>query len=329
MWRLHNDAFQDANKEQFIDKAYPRRIGSSITAVNGLLQCGDELKACMPSILGVDPKSNSSNWDKIVKNYWDSLSVEVYSNGLDLDLSFVYDVQDEDRKSYIKTLLTKYKLDTDDEALADFVEGIGKDGKPNIPDHEKYRYGTPINPEHWLLYRYCVGINGKGYKRVSNSMNTIEYSKDIDFYIYDDTVAQQARKKTFEVHRKAMAKYYEIISKRELVDELLLVFRDSGKYTDDLDKDMRLEQLATTRPEDFINYINDKTLTTKATIEKYILAGILRRLPGTSLIVDNDDPTIVIGNNMKDAVTFFSPDNVKTQSIVNEYSLKYKSKKSK
>lgn len=327
MWRLHNDPFQQANKEQFIDKVYPRRIGSNITAVNTLLANGEELRSLMPILLGVDPNSTSSNWDKLVANYWNSLSVEVYSNGLDLEIGFIYDVTTTDkiRSGYI----SKLKNIESDEDLITYVEGSKKDGTPNVPDNEKYKYAAAITPEHWLLYRYCVGVNGKGYKRVSNSMTTIEMSPDIDFYIYDESVAKDARRKVHEVNRKALTKYIEVIAKRDIVDQLLLVFKDTTTYTDDLDKDIALDTIVKTRPQEFLTYVNDKNLMTKAQIESYINAGILRRLAGTSIIVDNDQPDVIVGNNLAEAVTFFSPDNTKTKLAVSEYSLKYKAKTTK
>jgi len=327
MWRLHNDPFQQANKEQFIDKVYPRRIGSNITAVNTLLANGEELEVLMPRILGVDPKSTSSNWDKLVSNYWNSLSVEVYSNGLDLEIGFKYEF--DTRHKVREKEIAKLKDIKSDEDLIEFVEGRKKDGTPNVSDQDKYKYATPIKEEDWLLYRYCVGINGKGYKRVSNSMTTTEMSPDIDFYIYDENIAKEARRVAHEVNRKALSKYMEVIAKRDLVDQLLLVFKVTDKFEDDLDKDMALDTLARTRPQEFVNYANDKNLMIKAQIESYINTGILRRLPGTSIIVDNDQPDVIVGNNLSEAVTFFSPDNTKSKVAVSEYSIKYKAKTTK
>lgn len=329
MWRLFTDAFQQANKDQFIDKAYPRKIGSSISAVNNLLVNGDELKTLMPIILGVDPKSNSSNWDKLVKNYWDSLSVDVYSNGLDLEIGFKYDMTDKSRKEDIANLQKDNKDITNEESLAEFVEGNKKDGTPNVKDNEKWKYAAPLNNQDWLLYRYCVGVDGKGYRRVSNSMSTIEHSPVIDFYIYDESIANKARKKTYETQHNALIKYVEIVSKRDVVDDLLLVFGQTIVGKDDMDKDMALDAIVRSRPAEFLQYSADANLKIKARIEKYINANVLKRLPGTSLIVDYNQSDVIIGNNMAEAVTFFSPDNTATKAAVSEYSLKYKASNTK
>jgi len=190
LWRLFNDPFAQANKEQFINQSNPRKIGSSISAVNNLLANGDELKVLMRTVLGVDPNSNSSNWDKIVRNYWDSLSVDVHPNGKNLEIGFIYDLDDPERKSSIAKLKNDVKSINNDTALKDYVTGFSKEGRPNVPDNKKYLYAQPINPQDWLLYRYCVGIDGKGYRDVANDLKSVENSPHIRFYIFDEEIAK-------------------------------------------------------------------------------------------------------------------------------------------
>lgn len=325
MWRLFNDAFAQANKEQFIDAPYPRKIGSSVSAVNNMLVNDDELKTLMPIILGVSPKSTSSNWDKLVKHYFDSLSVDVYSHGLDLEIGFIYNIEDKEREDNIAKLKAKHKEIVDDASLMEFVKGVSKQGVPNVPDNKKYMYAAPIENKDWILYRYCVGIDGKGYRDVANKpMEGIENSPNIRFYIYDEEIADKARKKTWETSKNALAKYFEVITKRDMIDDILLVFREDIKGKDDMDKDMMLDVIARSRPEEFIKVVADDTLKLKAKIEKYINANLLKRIPGTSLIVDYEHSDVIIGNNISEAVTFFSPDNTNTKAAVSDYSLKYK-----
>lgn len=323
MWRLNNDAFTLANKEQFIDKAYPRRISSSLSAVNNLLANGDELKALMPRILGIDPKSTSSNWDKVVSNYWHSLTVEVYSNGLDLEIGFHYDIDNIPSSSVSKKIAN---IKTDEE-LAQFVEGFTKDGKPNVPDNEKYKYAVPIKEEDWLLYRYCVGIDGKGYKLVANSLETVNASKDIEFYIYDESIAKKARIEAHELNRKALAKYIEVLNDRDTVSRLLSVFKVNQKGMEDIDKDMALDTIAKSQPKLFLSMCADSNLLLKAQIEDFINAGVIRRIPGSSLIVDAKDPSVIVGNTLNEAVTYFS--DVKNKAQISEYELMYKQKTKK
>lgn len=325
MWRLFNDAFANANTEQFVNTQYPRKLGSTISAVNNLIVNGDELKTLMPIILGVDPRSTQSNWDKLVKHYWDSLSVDVHSNGLDLEIGFVYDIKDSERKAAITELKSEVKSITDDESLMAYLKGYDEQGKPNVADNKKYKYAAPINNYDWLLYRYCVGIDGKGYKAVANKpMEGIENSPDIRFYIYDQAIADQARKKTYELNHKALMKYVEVIAKRDMVDDLLLVFKEDITGKDEMDKDMMLDVIVKSKPIEFLHAIVDDNLKIKARIEKYINANILKRIPGTSLIVDYMQSDVIIGNTLNEAVTFFSPNNTSTKTAVNEYSLKYK-----
>lgn len=334
LWRLFNDPIVQANKEQFIGQTAPRKLGSSISAVNSLLANGDELKVLMRTILGVDPNSNSSNWDKIVRNYWDSLSVDVYANGLEIEIGFIYDIEDSEHASAIKKLMNEVKSITSDKSLMEYVKGFNKSGKANVPDNKKYLYATPINPQDWLLYRYCVGIDGKGYRDVANDLKSIENSPHIRFYIYDEAIANEIRKKKYEISRDALKKYIDVIAKRDIVDELLLMFgvsidnkEEKNKEQEDMDKDMTLNDKARENPELFLEYANDSALKIKATIEKYIMAGILRRIAGTSMIVDGKQPDVIIGTNIAEAVTYFSPENIKNKTNIDEYSTKYKALK--
>ena len=65
-----------------------RRIGTSIKAVQTLINKTEMLRNVLPIVLSTTPESNSSNWDSAVAEYVNSISVEVPTSGYKLDLSF-------------------------------------------------------------------------------------------------------------------------------------------------------------------------------------------------------------------------------------------------
>jgi hypothetical protein len=327
MWLLHSDSFADANKKNFVGIPTPKKLGTSVSAVNTIVSSGEELRMLMPNILGLDPTSVTSNWDARVRQFWDSLSVDIYSNGKDLEIGFIFDILDNRRKEYINNLKLINKDITTDLKLANYV--IGKtEGKPNVPDNEKWKYGHPIEPMDWLLYRFCEGIEGRGYKAVANRNSDISTitALDVRFYFYDELKAKEFKTAQHKTMKEALQKYLEIIAKEDTLDDLLIVFGNNITNLDSLDKDQMLKAIVDSRPEDFLKLAEDKNLTIKAKIEKYIAVGILHRINSTSIIVDGTDPSNLIGNTMEEAISYFSPENTSTTATVAQYSNMYNAK---
>jgi hypothetical protein len=60
-------------------------------------------------------------------------------------------------------------------------------------------------------------------------------------------------------------------------------------------------------------------------IEKYISSGILKRLDNTHIITDGQNPQIIIGNTLDEALTFFA--NQINKDVVAEYEARFKALK--
>ena len=75
-------------------------------------------------------------------------------------------------------------------------------------------------------------------------------------------------------------------------------------------------------PAKFISTYSDKNITIKGLIEKYVAYNILKRVQGTNIIVDYNDGSKIIGNDMNAAVTFFS--NQENKAVLSEYETKFK-----
>ncbi len=314
-WKLNPSAFALVNKETIGEQI--RHLGSGVKGVSKMMEHAEELRTIMPSILGYDANSTNINWTELVKKYWSGITIRVPVGGLELETGFSYDLEDVRKKAYIKELISDKTLSIkSDEDLADYVEGSAK-GKPNVIVSEKYKYGTPINPEQYMYWRFA------SYSReVANSVEDANKSKHIRFYLYTDEDIKEAKSIAFNLKKTASQKYLQILGNKEEVENILSIFQVEFKGMDDVEKDMALDTIVTNQPKEFLAAVNDPNLKLKATIERYIKANVLRKLPNTAIIVDSGDPSIIIGNTTDEAVSFFSSE--KNKALVSEYTAKYK-----
>jgi hypothetical protein len=92
---------------------------------------------------------------------------------------------------------------------------------------------------------------------------------------------------------------------------------------DTTSKHVLLNTISAENPTKFIITTKNTNLKSIGKIEKYIESAILRRLEGSQVIVDGTDSTIIIGDNIEEALTFFADD--KNKGLVSEYATRYKS----
>jgi len=317
-WTKNSSAFLKANPDLAIEEG-TRTIGSSRSAVKTMLANGEEQRAIMPTVLGIDPNSQTSNWDKELKNYWDSISQTIPPEGKKLNISFSYDfkTQDDLRHKAIKDLKADEKDIKDDKSLAEFVE-------ENVEEQYKYKYGKPVDAADYMLWRYCLV-----YGFIANTLKDVDKSpKKIKFYLYSEEEKKKERKEKSAVKLKVTEYYVKVAKDKKLLDAILTV--TGTENVDSLDPDDKLQALdlyTVEHPKTFINLVEDKHIETKADIEKLITANQLRRLPHTTRIVDAEDFEKPIGDNIDDAVAFFLND--KNKAIVGEYMSVYKHNKKK
>lgn len=319
-WKYNPSAFEKMNKEVLSEPH--RKVGSGITAVNKILVQSEMLRFLMPIILGTDPSSDKVNWDAIVKNYWDSLSVDVPDGGKTLETGFEFSLDDIKREKFIQKLVKDNNIKSDED-LASFVMGY-KGDKPNVVEEEKWKYGNPINVEDYLLWRYVIN-----YRPVANSVKDVNKSPNIRFYLYTQEERDVAKKATMKLKQAALNEYMKFVQNASIDDYndvLSLLTPDSIKdivKEKDLDeKQSVIMETATSNPKHFIEIIQDKSLKTKSTIQRMISFGILKQLSGSTVIVESADPTVTVGNNMDEAINFFN--NEKNKVKLNELTAKYK-----
>jgi hypothetical protein len=310
-----SDNFKQANKEVITDFSYPRKIGSSVNAVKAITVLGAELRVLMPSILGIDPATQGSlDWEKAVQKYWNGLSVDVYVGGYPLETGFRFDIHDQSKTANIARLKETNKgLDLSTEEL------LGKYVMDSVPENEKYLYGMPINVANYLLWRYCLN-----YRDVANSPDVKKGSR-VRFYIHDENAFLAKRKSNFATMQKAASLYIAMLPDTKKKLDIIWANGKSTKGMDSQDVDMYLDTLSRSQPERFIELANDSNLILRARIERYIAASILRRIDNTGIIVDAKDSSVVIGNSMEDAITYFVTESPVNKENISRFEITYKS----
>jgi len=327
-WKYEPSTFEKINKEVLGSNF--RKIGTSRSAINKLLEQYEMLKVLMPSLIGVSPDSRDINWDKEVNNYWNSLTVDVPLGGKVLETGLKFSINDKNRQGYIKELSNKVAtaqvknpFDTD-QKLADYVMGYTSN-IPNIDEDERWKYGTPISVEDYLLWRYV-----QNYSHVANKFEDINKSAKIRFYLNTEEDVERAKKAERAVRNKALEIYTKLLTKatnEDLTDilgvlnpnNIVTLVKDKTKE----DKQAELMDVIYKKPEEFISVANNKNLKLLATIKKYIAFDIFHRLPNSSIIVDASDHRKILGNTDNEVISFMS--NSKNEAQVNEYLTKFKS----
>lgn len=321
LWKYNPTAFELINKD-VLGEQY-RKIGSSVSAITKILQYPDMLRLLMPQLLGIDPDSNDVNWDRQVKHYWDSLSLDIPSGGKIFETGFNFSLDDFTRQKYIDKLVSEQPIKTDKQ-LAEYVMGYQGD-TPNIPEELRWRYGSPIVVEDYLHWRYMLN-----YKHVANNPDDVNKSPNIRFYLHTQEDMDRVKKEAFKVKQLALSEYMKFMktaSIDDVNDVLSVLTPDSIKKivsNEDLEeKQMLIMEIVTSSPNKFINIIKDKNIKLRATIERMLAFTILKQLVGSTVIVETADPSVVIGNNMDEAINFMS--NEKNKVKINELISKYKS----
>lgn len=264
------------------------KIGASISATNAMLKNGDELKMLMPSMLGLS--ANSPTWDDKVNLYWNSLAKQVpETTGLELEVGFRYTLDDNSREVYLKKL-TSCK---DDSALAEYGE--------KQKEEDKWKFGTPINVEQYLLWRYCLV-----YGDVANDVADIDKSPKIRFYIFDDTLRKKAEEERFKLETQANMKFYEILVDKDKINNILSVFGHNVLgFKNEVHKQSTLKKIVEAQPLKFLAVESDKQLQMKSFIERCIINNLLKRYANTTAVVDVDSLD-TIGTTLDAAIVYLN-----------------------
>ena len=291
-WRNNPSSFELRNKDAF--KTDFLRLGSAIRPVNELLSRSEEMRVLLPTVVGVSPIDSS--WQERITTYLNDFLLEIPVHGLEFDTSYVLDLGNPALKSNIDELIGKLKkADKIKNETGSELEAIVLKRIKELDETELYKYVTFVNIPDYISWRYCL-LSSK----VANKVEDINKSVNIQFYLTSDSERKALKAARTKLRTDALKKYTELINNPN-------------------------SALIDSDPQKFISIVDDKHLEMKAKITIYLWMNIIRQLPNSSIIVDASNPENVIGNNINDAISYFSNDNNK--GIVAEWNAKYRSLK--
>jgi len=277
------------------------RVGASINAVVKIKENMEEWYKYMPSILNA--RSNSDDFNKLFDLYLNNISHIVSEGGDKLEAGFIFSnkkVAEAHSKASAAIYDEFNKADKSRPELRDQAFKT-RDEKIVALEQRQYKVGTPINVSEYLLWRYCIH-----YGDVANDIALINKSGAIRFYLQDPKLEEYKRKVMFDYRKEATLKYVELLKDTSKINNLLWIYLDGATDVtalNEMEKVDRVEAFKNDNPERFIKTIEDKDLEIKATIQMMIYFGVLRRLSGSDVIVDENND--IIGNNTRDAIIFF------------------------
>lgn len=323
-WRNNPSSFELRNKKAF--KTDFLRLGSAIRPVNALLSRSEELRVLLPTVLGVSP--NDSSWQERVSTYLNDFLLEIPIQGLNFDTSYTLDLGNPALKTHIDELISKLKKNgkIKDETGSALEEIVLSEIK-TLKEEELYKYVTFYNIPDYISWRYCL-LSSK----VANKVEDVDKSVNIQFYLTSDSERKAIKAARTKIKSEAMAKYTALIgsSDSSKIDNVIVASGRVFDYSEFKalskdDKETILLELVESDPKKFIDIVSDKHLNYKALIIIYQWMNILKTLPNSSVIVDASNPERIVGNNINDAISYFSNDTNK--GILSEWNAKYRSLK--
>lgn len=314
-WVLRPSMLLEVNKKALIEEF--RYIGSSVSAVNAIIEKDEMLRQLLPGVIGLSP--NSPDWDKRVKDYWASTMIPIPSSGKDFNLTHTFSLTDENCVNNIKELekLRDAPFKTSSELEAFVTNQSGK--KPNVPIDKWWKYGRPVNSYEYLVYVYTQKL-----VTVANHYNDVDKSDKIKFYWTTDVDLQKSQVEFSKHISLSIQNLSKIIDNDDIITSILYVSvpNEIRSLTSPHARIQRIKQLSDADPVGFNKIVSDRSLDIKATIEKMVVKGILKRLEGSTIIIDSTDATKVLGNTLEEVIVFFNNPNNTNQ--INEYKLKLK-----
>lgn len=316
--------FSSANKKPLSQILLTRPLGSSQNAINNMLKHEDEMKELMPNILGIG--ATDSKFKEHVTNYWNSLSIRIQAPYEVLNISMRFDILNPKYKANIDALKLQFEKDatqaSKEKTIAAYVFGMTK-GVYNVAPEDRHKYGVIEDIPSYLVWQYCLNHNV-----VANEQKDANKSVKIRFYLLDSDVEKETARISHALKMKANKLYFSITDNEEIENTLIVLRQPLSTATDAVVKksenEATLFDFVGLKPTEFIAAVEDSNLKLKAKIEKYIMAGILKRHENTNIVVDAEEPTIIIGNNTDEHLTFFT--NIANKDIIEEYNALYKSK---
>lgn len=306
-WKLNKSVYSLKNKN-----ALPLdflRLGSAINPVNKLLSNSEELRALLPSVVGLSP--TDLGWQDRISNYLHDILIEVPFAGYTMDISFTFDIED----SRVKDNIQSYKKDNKIIITSDIKEEVylldcilgKKDDKYKVKEEALYKYVIFTDVESYIQYRYCL-LSSK----VANTVDDVDKSVNIEFYLTSEEEIKEVKSKKVKLKNEASKVYVELVSgDKTAIDNIvvggsLVNSLQEYKSLDFEEKCSLLLETIDTNPSIILGFSKDITMKDKYTIQMLIWKDIFKVLQGSTVIVDSTDATKIIGNTMDEAISFIN-----------------------
>lgn len=242
----------------------------------------------LPTILQVTP--NSPSWSEVKRAYWNNISRPVEAgSGIRLETGFLYKTEEGAKEN----------------AMGD--ESKNKDDA-----------GTPINVSDFVLWRFALK-----HPRVARSIEFVDKSPKIWFYLYSKEEELQESTKMLELKDKAAQLYVSCLGKIDLMRQVLWLTGQNPSNLDSNEVKIAFNTLSQDNPMLFISVVNDKDLEMKVFIEQAIKAEHLKRLPNSDTLYYGETNT-VIANNINEAVVYLKSNSTQSKQLLNELKIKMK-----
>jgi len=300
-------AFMQADDNLKFRKEKAARIGASGNTVARMLKHHDELKLIMSSAIGLD--KTDVKWGDKVRTYFHSTSIPIQVGGKNLNVALKVDINDIVLKPYIDILKKESKAKIEDsKTLLTYLTSPTVHGG-TIDAFSILRYATPINPQDYLVYLYCLN-----YKDVANSFADVSKSPHIRFVLFRASDEVKANKAIADTQRKVVAAYTKMLDKQEDILNAFMLYKRDEILTKSLNLNqvtysagiITLTDALSANPIELYTVLSDKKLKVKALLLTYILAEVITVVPNTSTILANDGS--VFGATFDDAVTKLEED---------------------
>lgn len=315
----HSD-FEAINKEIFADTSM--LLGTTTSTNQQFLLNSLLVNTIMPLVLAKEPDGKDVNWSNEILEYVAGHTLTVSKAGLDLNVGIVFDANNTRTKKEWDALVIEKKWNELPES--EIEKKVAKYAMASKNIELQHRLGSPIDPEGYISYRICL------YNpRVSNTLAEYNDGLATDFYISSPDEQRKVDTDIFVAKKEALLAYSTLISDATAEPTMNAILCNNEesyltliKAMDRNDKESALHILMSNAPAKFLKLLGDSDAQLEYAIRSMIQAKVLHRMPGTEIIIDNDETSIIIGSNMATAIAWFK--DPAHEAAVNKYTHRIK-----
>lgn len=168
--------------------------------------------------------------------------------------------------------------------------------------------GTPVNYSDYVVWLYATK-----HREVANTIEDVEKSPKIRFYIHDEKELIKKQVQKQDVKDQALLARMDVIKDINKAKEVLVLFGITPP-NEVTELKLKLAQYAESNPLEFIAYCADEDLSVKSFIRRAIAKGVLVQPVNSTIILHE---TTTIGQNLDEATAYFkAPANAQIKATI-------------